>query len=118
MSRSAAVKELMNTGMNFVRLRTGPWICPTNCTMATGIAKFAGAKNIVVTDLSEYRLEIAKKMGATLTVNATKGKTQESLTGNGINLGCCRRTIITTLADALNDRNLGEQRTAPWRASA
>ena len=44
-------------------------------TMATGIAKFAGAKNIVVTDLSEYRLEIAKKMGATLTVNATKGET-------------------------------------------
>ena len=46
-------------------------------TMATGIAKFAGAKNIVVTDLSEYRLDIAKKMGATITVNATKGETVE-----------------------------------------
>ena len=44
-------------------------------TMATAIAKFAGAKNIVVTDLSEYRLDIARKMGATLTVNATKGET-------------------------------------------
>ena len=44
-------------------------------TMATAIAKFAGAKNIVVTDLSEYRLDIAKKMGATKTVNATKGET-------------------------------------------
>ena len=38
------------------------------------------------------------------------GKAEESLTGNGINLGSSRRTIITTLADALNDRNLGEQR--------
>ena len=44
-------------------------------TMATAIAKFAGAKNIVVTDLSDYRLDIAKKMGATLTVNASKGET-------------------------------------------
>ena len=44
-------------------------------TMATAIAKFAGAKNIVVTDLSDYRLDIAKKMGATCTVNASKGET-------------------------------------------
>ena len=44
-------------------------------TMATAIAKFAGAKNIVVTDLSDYRLDIAKKMGATCTVNAAKGET-------------------------------------------
>ena len=32
-------------------------------------------KNIVVTDLSDYRLDIAKKMGATCTVNASKGET-------------------------------------------
>ena len=42
-------------------------------TMATAICKFAGARNIVVTDLSEYRLDIARKMGATLCVNPTKG---------------------------------------------
>ena len=42
-------------------------------TMATAICKFAGARNIVVTDLSEYRLNIAKKMGATLCVNPTQG---------------------------------------------
>ncbi len=44
-------------------------------TMATAIARFSGAKNVVVTDLNDYRLDIAKKMGATLTVNATKGET-------------------------------------------
>lgn len=43
--------------------------------MATSIAKFAGARFIVVTDLSDYRLSIAQKMGATLTVNPTKGET-------------------------------------------
>ena len=44
-------------------------------TMATGICRYAGAKNIVVTDLNDLRLDIAKKMGATLTVNARKGET-------------------------------------------
>ena len=43
-------------------------------TMATAICKFAGARNIVVTDLSDYRLDIAKKMGATVCVNPTHGQ--------------------------------------------
>ena len=44
-------------------------------TMATGISRFAGARYIVVSDFSDYRLEIAKKMGATITVNPSKGET-------------------------------------------
>ncbi|HKL96028.1 MAG TPA: L-threonine 3-dehydrogenase [Paludibacteraceae bacterium] len=44
-------------------------------SMATAICRFAGARHIVVTDISEYRLEIAKKMGATLVVNPAKGET-------------------------------------------
>ena len=47
-------------------------------SMATAICRFAGARNIVVTDLSDYRLNIAKQMGATLTVNPTKGETVEN----------------------------------------
>jgi threonine 3-dehydrogenase len=43
-------------------------------SMATAICRFAGARYIVVSDLSEYRLEIARKMGATLTVNVSKGE--------------------------------------------
>jgi len=46
-------------------------------TMATAICKFAGARNIVVSDLSDYRLAIAKKMGATLTINPRRGETIE-----------------------------------------
>lgn len=46
-------------------------------TMATGICRFAGARYVVVSDFSDYRLEIAKKMGATLTVNPSKGETIE-----------------------------------------
>lgn len=43
--------------------------------MATAICRFAGARYVVVSDMSEYRLNIAKKMGATLTVNLSKGET-------------------------------------------
>ncbi len=46
-------------------------------TMAVAICRFAGARNIVVSDLSDYRLDIAKKMGATLTINPKKGETIE-----------------------------------------
>ncbi len=47
-------------------------------TMATAICRFAGARNIVVSDLSEYRLDIARKMGATVTINPSKGETIEA----------------------------------------
>ncbi|HRS67436.1 MAG TPA: L-threonine 3-dehydrogenase [Paludibacteraceae bacterium] len=44
-------------------------------TMATAICRFAGARHIVVTDISDYRLNIAKQMGATLIINPSKGET-------------------------------------------
>lgn len=43
-------------------------------SMATAVCRFAGARYVVVSDLSDYRLDIAKKMGATLTVNPSKGE--------------------------------------------
>lgn len=46
-------------------------------SMATAICRFAGARYVVVSDLSDYRLDIAKKMGATLTINPSKGETVE-----------------------------------------
>ena len=41
---------------------------PIGC-MAAAIVKFAGARNVVVTDMNPYRLELAAKLGATRTVN-------------------------------------------------
>ncbi len=40
--------------------------------MATAVAKKAGARHVVVTDVNEYRLDLAKKMGATRVVNVAK----------------------------------------------
>lgn len=46
---------------------------PIGC-MAAAIAKFCGARHIVVTDINPYRLALAKKLGATRTVDASKEK--------------------------------------------
>lgn len=40
--------------------------------MAAAIARHAGARYVVVTDVNEYRLKLAEKMGATLAINPTK----------------------------------------------
>jgi len=37
--------------------------------MAVAICKFVGARNIVITDINEYRLNLAKKMGASRVIN-------------------------------------------------
>ncbi|OCA03043.1 L-threonine 3-dehydrogenase [Akkermansia glycaniphila] len=42
--------------------------------MAAAVCRHAGAKNIVITDINDYRLELAQKMGATRTVNVTREK--------------------------------------------
>lgn len=41
--------------------------------MAVAIAKHAGARHIVITDVNEYRLDLARKMGATVALNVTQG---------------------------------------------
>jgi len=42
--------------------------------MAAAIAKHAGARHVVITDINEYRLELAEKMGVTRAVNVAKHK--------------------------------------------
>ena len=42
--------------------------------MAAAIARYVGARNVVITDVNEYRLELARKLGATRTVNVATEK--------------------------------------------
>ncbi len=54
---------------------------PIGC-MAAGVARQVGARHVVVTDMNPGRLELAKKMGATLTVdvrNETLAQAQQKL---------------------------------------
>jgi threonine 3-dehydrogenase len=46
---------------------------PIGC-MAAAVCRHAGARNVVITDLSDYRLGLATALGATRTVNVTREK--------------------------------------------
>ncbi len=47
--------------------------------MATAIAKHAGARHIVVTDINTYRLDLAKKMGASVALNINESTIKETM---------------------------------------
>jgi threonine 3-dehydrogenase len=42
--------------------------------MASAIARYVGARNVLVTDVNDYRLQLARSMGATRTVNVKREK--------------------------------------------
>jgi len=50
---------------------------PIGC-MAAAIAKHAGARHVVVTDIIPYRLELARKMGATLALDVSKERVADA----------------------------------------
>ncbi len=45
--------------------------------MAVAIVKHAGARHVVITDVNDYRLDLAKKLGADVALNVTKGNLAE-----------------------------------------
>ena len=45
--------------------------------MAAAIVKHAGARFVVVTDVNDYRLELARKMGATIALNVKTGNLRD-----------------------------------------
>jgi len=55
--------------------------------MAVAIARYAGARHIVITDVNEYRLELARKMGATMALNVTSGSLDQTMQDLGMEEG-------------------------------
>jgi threonine 3-dehydrogenase len=47
--------------------------------MATAIARFVGARHVVVTDVNDYRLELARKMGASRAINVTRESLDQTM---------------------------------------
>jgi len=45
--------------------------------MAAAVARHAGARHVVVTDVNDYRLDLARQLGATRTVNPTREKLKD-----------------------------------------
>lgn len=55
--------------------------------MAAAVAKHAGARHVVITDINDYRLELAKTMGATRTVNSKHEKLDDVMNELGMSEG-------------------------------
>ncbi len=55
--------------------------------MAAAIARHAGARYVVVTDVNPYRLNFAKKTGATLTIDVTKHSVEQAQKDLGMKEG-------------------------------
>src|SRR5512132_4684725 len=52
--------------------------------MAAAICRHVGARHVVVTDVNEYRLELARKMGATRAINVSKTNLAEVMKDLGM----------------------------------
>ncbi|MEK7951032.1 L-threonine 3-dehydrogenase [Luteolibacter soli] len=59
---------------------------PIGC-MAAAVCRFAGARHVVVTDVNPWRLELAKKLGATRTVNVAEESLGDAMKSLGMKEG-------------------------------
>ena len=55
--------------------------------MATAIARYAGARHVVVTDINDYRLGLATDMGATRALNVTRESIDDTMKELGMEEG-------------------------------
>lgn len=55
--------------------------------MAVAIARHCGARNVVITDLNDYRLDLAKKLGANAAVNISRQSLKDVISSLGIKYG-------------------------------
>ncbi|MBD3376589.1 L-threonine 3-dehydrogenase [candidate division KSB1 bacterium] len=52
--------------------------------MAVAIARHVGARNVVITDINDYRLELARKVGATLAINVKNKSIHQAMVDLGM----------------------------------
>ena len=55
--------------------------------MAVAICNFVGARHVVITDINDFRLNLALKMGASLALNVTHDKIEDSIKELGMSNG-------------------------------
>lgn len=79
--------------------------------MAAAIAKHVGARHVVITDLNEYRLDLARKMGVTRAVNAGTENLQDVMKDlgmtEGFDVGMEMSGVPAAFRDMLSTMNNG-----------
>jgi threonine 3-dehydrogenase len=71
--------------------------------MAVAIAKYAGARHVVITDINDYRLELARKMGASVALNVTSGSLDQTMQDLGMVEGFDVGMEMSGVASAFRD---------------
>lgn len=71
--------------------------------MATKVAKHAGARHVVVSDVNPYRLDLAKKMGASLTVDVRTESIKDAMAKLGMREGFDVGLEMSGNSTAFND---------------
>lgn len=71
--------------------------------MAAAIVRFIGARNVVITDVNDYRLDLARKMGATLALNVTRDSLDDAMKQLGMQEGFDVGLEMSGNASALRD---------------
>jgi threonine 3-dehydrogenase len=71
--------------------------------MAAAIARFVGARHIVITDVNEYRLELARKMGVTLALDVRSQSIEGAMKELGMTEGFDIGFEMSGQPSALND---------------
>ncbi|MFS1526075.1 L-threonine 3-dehydrogenase [Microbulbifer sp. 2304DJ12-6] len=79
--------------------------------MAAAVARHVGARHVVITDINEYRLDLAHKMGATRAVNVTRETLSDVMAelgmGEGFDVGLEMSGVPTAFRDMLAAMNHG-----------
>ncbi|MFT6193332.1 MAG: threonine 3-dehydrogenase [Cognaticolwellia sp.] len=79
--------------------------------MAAAVAKHVGARHVVITDVNEYRLDLARKMGASRAVNVTKEKLTDVMRNlgmtEGFDVGMEMSGVPMAFIDMLDNMNNG-----------
>jgi threonine 3-dehydrogenase len=71
--------------------------------MAVAIVRFIGARNVVITDVNDFRLDLARKMGATLALNVTRDSLDDAMKQLGMREGFDVGLEMSGNAAALRD---------------
>ena len=71
--------------------------------MAVAIARFVGARHVVITDVNDYRLELARSMGATTALNVSRDGIDDAMQALGMTEGFDVGMEMSGNATALRD---------------
>ena len=86
--------------------------------MAAAIVRHIGARHVVVTDINDYRLDLAATMGATRTVNVAKQKLEDEAPERIDDLVDFLVAFADPILDGTAETRMWDPSASAWRAAS